>query len=99
MKQAIITMSLAALLFVIAATNAVASDVVILACRLDGTVSPVRPIEVDGCSKSAGVTRACPTVTGASCANQLASFLSLGGFTIVDIHPYEMDGLVYTLVR
>jgi hypothetical protein len=72
------------LLLGIATMDAAAEEVVILVCR-EGFGGPVRPVEVDACSKSAGVHLACPTrldpdptTPGPSCAEALADFRSLG---------------------
>lgn len=100
MKRSLaIIMLFVSLLLGIAATNAAAQDVVILVCDEDEfAIGAVKPMEVRRCSKSAGVTRACPTADGASCAVNLAAFLS-GGLSIANVQPYGVTGMIYTLVR
>ena len=97
MKRIVLIVLVVALLFGVTATNVAAKDVVILACSVNGVVSGVRPIQVAACSKTTGVTNACPTNPSASCAKVLADFITKDSMSIVDVHPYVDDGVIYTL--
>ena len=84
------------------APYAAADQVVILGCRPDMAVQAFVVIE---CGTSAGVPVACPVldpsgITGPSCAQTLATFLSVPGFQLVVTQaPASSASVVYTIIK
>ena len=105
MKKAIVVISLMFLLLGMTVMDAAATDVVVLMCQENiYSQVPVTRVEIVACSKSSGVSRACPTdPTKTNCAQVLSNYLS-DGLVIKNIQSISQDtGLfyrvIYTLIR
>jgi hypothetical protein len=97
-KRAVVAISLIFLLLGITVMDAAAKEVVILMCQEATWIVPVTKVSVVACSKSSGVSRACPTNPETSCAQVLADFLSEGLF-IKDAQLWHNNGVIYTLQK
>jgi hypothetical protein len=97
MKRAVAAIVLIFLLGV-TAVDAAATEVVILVCQQNFLQVPVTTVDIVSCSKSSGVSRACPIDPAVTnCAQVLANYLS-DGLVIRSIKPNSQDnGLMYTL--
>ena len=100
MKRVVVAISLMFLLLGMTVMDAVATDVVILMCQENILQIPVTKVDIVACSKSSGVSHACPTdPTKTNCAQVLSNYLS-DGLVIKNIQPNSQDnGLIYTLIR
>ncbi|HLA00771.1 MAG TPA: hypothetical protein VJZ24_03930 [Thermodesulfovibrionales bacterium] len=98
MKRVVVAISLMFLLLGMTVMDAVATDVVILMCQESTLIVPVTKVGIVACSKSSGVSRACPTNPDTACAQVLANYLS-DGLVIKNVQLWHDDGLIYTLIR
>jgi hypothetical protein len=98
MKRAVAAIALIFLLLGITVMDAAATDVVIVICQQNFLQVPVTAVDIVSCSKSSGVSRACPIDPAVTnCAQVLANYLS-DGLVIRSIKPNSQDnGLIYTL--
>lgn len=90
------------LLVGIAATNAYADSVAILACRTNNSGST--GVDLVNCSISSinkDVPIDCPIIVPSltPCSQTLADFLSLPGFKIIDTQRMADDGIIYTITN
>lgn len=98
MKKILVIMGLFLILLGVTVIDAAATEIVILMCQEDVLQVPVTKVNIVACSKSSGVTRACPTNPNASCAQVLANYLS-DGLLIRNVQLFSNNGVIYTLVR
>lgn len=98
MKRAVVAISLMFLMLGVTVTDAAATDVVILMCQEATWIVPVTRVGIVACSKSSGISRACPTSIDANCAQVLANYLS-DGLVIKDVKLWRDIGLIYTLIK